>query len=113
MVAGPAPLRPEALRLPQRHLDVEEKVVPGHRAVVVFAHGREGSTGTYKAHNDILMESGNPRHACGRFARRLSWSELHKLINLIKRLRMIRSEILQTSSLKRNCSQAPLSTGCL
>ena len=40
VVAGPAPLRPQVLRLEQRHLDGEEEVFAGDRVVVVeIGHG--------------------------------------------------------------------------
>ena len=39
VVAGHALLRPETARLAQRHLDGEQQVVAGHRAVVFLVHG--------------------------------------------------------------------------
>ena len=46
VVARPALLRPEALRLAQRHVDREHQVLPRHRDGVFSLHGLHGGIGT-------------------------------------------------------------------
>ena len=54
VVAGQALLRPEALRLAQRHLDGEQQVSPGDRAVMVVVHAVDPATGTYQEQHDSI-----------------------------------------------------------
>ena len=56
MVARHALLRPEPLRLAQRHLDREQQVAPLDRAVVLIVHGQQPGMGTLREQVDGVAD---------------------------------------------------------
>ena len=66
VVAGPAPLRPQVLRLEQRHLDGEEEVFAGNRVVVVgVGHGGRVAWEHMTIIKALSREMTVPRRALG------------------------------------------------